>query len=99
MADKKKWTRSEIETLLSTNPRAVERGLVAIWNRQTQDEKSASDVKHHNGIGFAASTARRGSYLAKWVSSGRTLTGKHLENGRKITMLHAGQLTCIANGE
>ena len=88
----KTWTRTEIEAMLNTNDRAVERAMVAIWERQTRDEQETQDTRHHNGVGFAAWSARSGTYFAEWVRSGRHLTGKHLVKARKIALHHAGQL-------
>jgi hypothetical protein len=95
----KTWTRTEIETLINTNDRAVERAMVAIWERQTRDEQTTEMTRHHNGIGFSGWTAKSGTYFANWVRSGRALSGKHLAKARKIALHHAGQLTRIANGE
>jgi hypothetical protein len=94
----KTWTRTEIETHINTNDRAVERAMVAIWERQTADEQETQGTRHHNGRGFAAWSARSGTYYANWVRSGRHLTGKHLAKARKIALHHAGQLTDFANG-
>lgn len=96
---KKIWTREDIVSLLNTSDRAVERGVVAIWQRQTADEQSTDTTRHSNGIGFSGWSAHSGSYYAKWVESGRRLTGKHLDKARKIVLHHAAQLTRIANGE
>jgi hypothetical protein len=95
----KTWTRTEIEALINTNDRAVERAMVAIWERQTRDEQATETNRHHNGIGFSGWTAKSGTYFANWVRSGRSLSGKHLAKARKIALHHAGQLTRIANGE
>jgi hypothetical protein len=94
----KTWTRTEIEALINSNDRAVERAMVAIWERQTADEQATQDTRHHTGRGFAAWSARSGTYFAEWVRSGRRLTGKHLVKARKIALHHAGQLTDFANG-
>ena len=94
----KTWTRTEIEALINSNDRAVERAMVAIWERQTADEQATQNTRHHNGRGFAAWSARSGTYFAEWVRSGRRLTGKHLVKARKIALHHAGQLTDFANG-
>lgn len=93
------WTRTEIVQLLSNNNVAVERAMTAIWNHQTSSEKSESNTKVNNGVGFSASTVNSGSYYAKWVNSGKRLSGKHLERARKIAIHHSGQLTLIANGK
>lgn len=95
---KKVWTRGEIEDMLRTQDGAVERAMVAIWERQTADEQSDQNVKHHNGRGFSHWSARSGTYFAGWVRSGRRLTGKHLDKARRIALHHAGQLTDFANG-
>jgi hypothetical protein len=95
----KTWTRTEIEALINGNDRAVERAMVAIWERQTRDEQATETTRHHNGIGFSGWTAKSGTYFANWVRSGRSLSGKHLAKARKIALHHAGQLTRIANGE
>lgn len=91
------WTREAIETLIRTNDRAVERAMVAIWERQTADEKATETTRHHNGIGFSGWTARSGSYYAGRVRAGWRLTGKRLDKARRIALHHAGQLTTIAN--
>jgi hypothetical protein len=94
----KTWTRTEIEEMINGNDLAVERAMVAIWERQTADEQETQGTRHHNGRGFAAWSARSGTYFAEWVRSGRRLTGKHLVKARKIALYHAGQLTDFANG-
>jgi hypothetical protein len=81
-----------IRTLLLSNDRAVERAMVVIFNRQTSDEQSAGHTSHHNGKGFSAFDAGSGSYYAKWVLSGRSLTGKHLVNARKMSLRYVRQL-------
>lgn len=93
------WNEAKIEILLHANDRAVERAMVAIYDRQTLDEKATSDTKHRNGRGFRANHASKGSYYARWVLGGRRLTGHHLENARKIALHYVRQLTEIANAK
>lgn len=85
-------TESEIVSLLNTNPKAVERAMVVIYDRQTADEKADSTTRHSNNRGFSACTDKRGSYYARWVLSGRSLTGHHLIKARKIAIFHRKQL-------
>ena len=96
---KKVWTRGEIEDMLRTQDAAVERAMVAVWERQTGDEQATQNVKHSNNRGFSHWSARSGTYYAEWVRSGRRLTGKHLDKARRIALHHAGQLTDFANGK
>lgn len=94
----KTWTRTEIEEMINAHDGAVERAMVAIWERQTADEQTSQTTNHSNGRGFCGWAARSGTYYAEWVRSKRHLTGKHLVKARKIALHHAGQLTDFANG-
>lgn len=102
------WTKEEIQALLNTNDQAVIRGLLAIYNRQTADEKSSESTNHENKMGFNGTDARFGSSLAKqildWQAApvkkfAKPLSPNQLAKGRKIIYKYAGQLTKIANGK
>ena len=88
----KKWNKDSIKDLLSSNDRAVERAILVIYNNQTLDEKNEVTVSHNNGIGFLPMHARRGTYYANWLNSGRHLNGRHLEIARTMTMKYTRQL-------
>jgi hypothetical protein len=91
------WNEAKIVDLLGRSNLAVERAIVAIYNRQTADEQSYQITKHLNNIGFSAADASSGAYMAKWILSGKHLNGKFLEKGRKIAMKYRRQLVEIAN--
>ncbi len=91
------WNEAKIERLLLTSDAAVERAIVAIYDRQTRDEKATSDTRHRNNVGFRANHASKGSYYARWINGGRKLTGSHLQNARRIALQYKRQLTEIAN--
>ena len=90
------WTPDAVRTLLDRNPRAVERAVLAIYRRQTLDERETEETRHHNEVGFSAFHAGRGSYYARWILTGRRLTGGHLEKARRMMKHYAGQLAGIA---
>jgi hypothetical protein len=91
------WDKEKIKQLILTNDEAVERGMVAIYRRQTQDEKQVKATKHNNTIGFSSAHSRLGSYYAQWVLSGKHLTGYHLVKARKMMMHYSRQLVEVAN--
>ncbi len=93
----KVWTRPQIDAILKSNDRAVDRAMLVLYARQTEDEKSSEQTKHANGRGFAHWAARSGSYYARWVQSGKRLTGQHLVKARKIALRHSKQLVEEAN--
>jgi hypothetical protein len=90
------WTLDAVRELLDRSDKAVERAVVAIYRRQTEDEQAQHQTRWNNGIGFAACHARLGSYYAKWILSGRHLSGVHVERARKMVRHYAGQLHQIA---
>lgn len=94
---KRIWTEVEIVALINSNDRAVEKAMVAIYNRQTVDEKVEKTTKHNNTVGFSAPDAGKGTYYAKWVLSGYKLTGKHLAKARELAVKYRRQLTKEAN--
>lgn len=90
------WTADSIKHLLDRNDTAVERAVLAIFHRQTSDEQDSGTTKHHNGRGFNAFHAERGTYYANWIQSGHRLTGVHLERARRMAKRYVGQLAEIA---
>jgi hypothetical protein len=79
------YTKEQIKEQLSTNPKWIERGIVVLYQRQTEDEKRSGNTITENSIGFNSSDSRYLSYCAKWVLSGNTLNEKHLKKcGSKL---------------
>ena len=97
MSERKRWTEAEIVTMLVTNDEAVNRAVVAIYNRQTESERSTEATLESNGRGFSAFDARNGSYYARWILSGRKLNGKFLHRARAMMIKYRHQLVEIAN--
>lgn len=97
MEPKKVWTKDEIKSMLNANDKAVARGVVAIYNRQTNEEKFCDDTHESNGVGFNKFDAELMSSIARWFTSHGYLTDKQTAIARKKIMKYAGQLTEIAN--
>jgi hypothetical protein len=99
MRMKTKHTKESIQDLLAKSDAAVERAMVAIYDRQTQDEKATSDTRHTNQRGFSGAHASKGSYYARWVLGGRHLTGSHLAKARAMSMHYWRQLLEVAEAK
>ncbi len=97
MEPKKVWTKDDIKNLLKVNDRAVARGVVAIYNRQTEDERFCDSTHEHNGVGFNKVDAELLSNIARWFTSHGYLTEKQTAVARRKIMKYAGQLVEIAN--
>jgi hypothetical protein len=88
--------RSTVLALLASSDLAVERGIVALYRRQTVGEQHTSSTTDSNGRGFNYHHAERGSYWARWVISGRRLTGTHLAGARQMCRYYVRQLVEMA---
>lgn len=95
----KTWNEQSIKALLDSNTRAVEKAIVAIYQRQTGDEKASKHTNHINGMGFSKYDAEFMSSLAEWIMRGRTLTPRQLAIGRNKIKRYHRQLVEIANAK
>ena len=99
------WTEAKIVELLKpeTNPNyqtAVTRAIIAIYNNQTSEEKSCEGTITDNGIGFSASDARLGTYMAKYaIKESKPISGEFLVKAQKMAIKYRKQLTQIANSK
>lgn len=81
----KTWTKAEILQLLQSNDRAVERALIALYQRQTADEKLAETTSHVNRVGFSPAHAQKFTSFAKQILRGYHLTARQLAFCRYVT--------------
>ena len=71
-------TKYDLNTLLLTNERAVERALIVPHDRQTKDERLSLQSSHQNGIGFTKHDAFVLSRFAEYVKLGNGLSFRQL---------------------
>jgi hypothetical protein len=92
----KKWTKEEIRNNIMKYDLWVERSLVAIYRKQTSQEQICEDVKVNNGIGFSAFHVKMGTYMSKWIISGKHLNEKFMNKARNIVLHYTKQLEQIS---
>ena len=97
MTEQKTWTIEEIRELLKESDKAVARAILAIYNRQTEDEKIVKETSASNGVGYNGVDANFMSSLAQFYQSKGFLSVGQLKYGRKKIMKYAGQLTDSVN--
>ncbi len=73
------YTKEFIQEKLSNDLRWIERGVLVLFNRQTEDEKTQLGTHWDNGRGFNKSDSRYLSYISNYLMGGRHLSGRHLE--------------------
>lgn len=91
------WTKESVTELLKTSQKAVEHGVLAIFAMQTASEQTTEETKELNGVGFNSADARYMTYIAKWLLTGKHLSGEHVDKARQRILKYAGQLSDIAN--
>tara|TARA_R110002020_G_scaffold293707_1_gene509412 strand:- start:751 stop:1053 length:303 start_codon:yes stop_codon:yes gene_type:complete len=93
----KHWTIEEIRALIAENDKAVARGILAIYGKQTAMEQMVGETSASNGVGFSGADAPFLSSLALFYQAKGFLSPKQVEIGRKRITKYARQLTDIAN--
>lgn len=100
------WTQNRIIGLLERSDLAVERALVTLYDRQTQDEKVDSCTKHDNRRGFRKNHDHTGSFFARIILKGWKQDGNKnrvhlnpfkLSKARGIVLHYSRQLCEEAN--
>lgn len=79
------YTKEIIKEKLSTDIHWIERALVVLHNKQTNQEQNKGTTLIHNDVGFNGVDGRYLSYCAKWVKNGNHLNEKHMRKcGEKL---------------
>jgi len=93
---RKVWDKQAVIELLERNNVAVVRAILALYERQTEDEKAAKETKQHNGRGFNSIDANFLSDIAvKLPKYDYKMTERQLKTARKMLRKYAGQLVQI----
>ncbi len=99
----KDWLAQKIA---SNPPLVIGRALVALFNRQTTEERENNETKFLNGVGFSANDSRIGSIGAKYFLKHGTLLEWQLKAWLKVDkrgypriVKYAKQLNHIANAK
>lgn len=76
-------TGKDIVNLLKTSDKAIARALIVLFERQTDDEKTSENTRHHNNRGFRPCHARMGTSMAKFYMRNGYLTPKQIAYWRQ----------------
>lgn len=89
-------TKDEIKAKVASNPEWATRAIVALYYKQTADERYAEATREYNYVGFNAFDAGILTSFAIQVLAGRRLSEKQLGLAYKKLPKYAGQLLAIA---
>lgn len=81
--------------------RWIERAVIAIFNKQTENEKEVESTNMRNNVGFTGADAKILTSFAKQLlkNKNRHLSDKQLAIAKRRIVKYAGQLAKIANGK
>ena len=88
----KQDTLKALQSKLSTDVRWAQRGLLAIFRNQTEDEKVAADVKHHNQMGFRCMDSIILTSFANQLQRRGSLSPKQMQIVHRLMPKYARQL-------
>ena len=91
------WSLEEIRHKIATNDTWLCRGIIAIYQQQTMDEKRNRTTSEPNGFGFNLKDSFIMSTLAEQLLRGNTLSEEQRHVARLRLSKYARQLTKIAN--
>jgi hypothetical protein len=77
----------------------TKRGLVAIYNKQSWDEKVSPQARHDNGVGFTHTDAKFLSAMAQRILNDMYFSDKMRICTIKAMRKYAGQLRKIADNK
>jgi hypothetical protein len=79
------YTKEVIQEKLSSDLRWMERAVIVLYNRQTEDEKVTSHTRHENGRGFNGTDSKYLTFVSKYLLRGGRLSGSHVQKvGKKL---------------
>jgi len=88
----KQQTLVTLQGKLRTDARWAQRALLAIFRNQTEDEKVAADVKHHNQMGFRCMDSIILTSFANQLQQRGSLSPKQMSIVHKLMPKYARQL-------
>jgi hypothetical protein len=88
----KQQTLVTLQAKLRSDVRWAQRGLLAIYRNQTEDEKVAADVKHHNAMGFRCMDSIILTSFANQLQTRGSLSPKQMTVVHKLMPKYARQL-------
>ena len=61
------YTRKDIDSLLRSSDKAVERGIIRLFQLQTDGEQRVAGTQLKNDVGFCCTDARSGTRFARFL--------------------------------
>jgi hypothetical protein len=89
-------TKEDIQAKFDTDNRWLFKGILAVYARQTADERVTESVKYHNRKGFCPTDAKFLCSIGRQITMGWGLSPKQVALARKKMQKYAGQCLLIS---
>lgn len=86
------WDEARVAAKIEVSRVSLEAAILAVYARQTADERVVKHTKHVNGVGFNGPDSTFLSSLAEWLRQGRTLTERQARHARKRMIKYRRQV-------
>jgi hypothetical protein len=93
------YTKEFVGDKIATDQRWLERAVLAIWRRQTMEEKLREETKVNNNVGFNGVDGTIMTSFGNQLNRGRHLSEKQTYVARKKMRKYVGQLLRIIEEE
>jgi hypothetical protein len=95
------WSVAEMRNRLLSDEKVLAEAVIALYLRQTEDERQDGTTVHLNRRGFNCKDAREGVRLGRLLERGMRLSElpEELAWARQRMPYYVRQITRIANGE
>jgi hypothetical protein len=89
-------TKEDVQNKFDTDVRWLLKGVLAIHNQQTLDEKQSESTNHNNHRGFTSSDAKFLTSIANQIRKGYGLSPKQTAVTRRKMRKYASQCLALA---
>lgn len=89
------YTERKIVYLIYNDLTFLQRSILELYNRQTEDEKSVANTFHNNKRGFSASHGTFMSLCAEYILKEGKINAVHLPRVRSIMSTYRSQILDI----
>ena len=88
------YTKEQVKDLLATDLKWMERGVIVLYERQTEDEQKSGQTQVYNNRGFNGTDSRYMTWVAKWLLEHKShhLNEKHRAKVAKSLPKYWGQI-------
>lgn len=93
------YTKDFIKDKLTNDTRWMERGVIVLYQHQTDEEKGSKQTIEYNNVGFNGSDSKYLTWVAEWLlkDTRNHLSGNHINKVGKMLPKYWKQIQTLIN--